>query len=355
MPGATRADAHLVSIPATLRARDPRAAARSCVLILLVCTGVLSAFNLAGVGGTSLTAQVLTWSGVAFELSLAVVCARVRPELLDRTGLLVAVGVAGVVLICSLNLVTDDPSAAAQAFLALPVLWSSAYFQQGAVLLITGVAVAGDAITLLLLVPFSMAITDAVFFGAVLVLIAVMQTRANRTQDRLVAALNEQARVDALTGLVNRRSFDEALDLVLRNSPAAGTAVVLIDVDRFKAINDAHGHPAGDAVLAHVAAVLRDRVRAGDAVLARLGGDELAVLLPGCPTGTAVSRAEDLLDAVAGQPLGLDDGTLISVSVSIGVAHSSTAGSAEALYSAADDALYRAKRGGRGQVAVASR
>lgn len=341
--------------PDGLRARDPRAAARSCVLILLVCAGVLCGFNLTGISGSSAIAENATWVGVAVELVLVLLCTRVRPETLDRSGLLVAVGVGGVALICSLNIVTDDPSAAAQAFLALPVLWASAYFRSGAVVVITAVAVAGDALTLFLLVTPSTAFTDTLFFGAVLVLVAVMQTRANRTQDVLVAALHEQARVDALTGLVNRRSFDEALEALVRDTSPQGTAVVLIDVDRFKSINDAHGHQTGDAALVHVADVLRDRVRVGDAVLARLGGDELAVLLPGCSVRTAVVRAQDLLDAVAARPLALDDGTLVPLSLSIGVAHSSAATDGDDLFSAADDALYQAKRDGRGRVATASR
>ena len=344
-----------MSILDGLRARDRRAAARSCVLILLVSAAVLSGFNVAGVGEGGALAQVAAWSGVALLLVFAAVCARVSPEVLDRSGLMVGVAVACIALLVTLNVLTHDPSAAAQAFFALPVLWASAHFRQTAVVLVTALALAGEALTLFLLVPFATAFTDTVFFGAVLVLIAVMQTRANRTQDQLTAALREQARVDALTGLVNRRSFDEALDDLVRRSPPEGTAVVLIDVDRFKSINDAHGHPAGDAALVHVADVLRDRVRAGDAVLARLGGDELAVLLPGCSPRTAVVRAQDLLDAVAARPLSLDDGTLVSLSLSIGVAHSSAATDGDGLYSAADDALYRAKRGGRGRVATAAR
>ena len=104
-------------------------------------------------------------------------------------------------------------------------------------------------------------------------------------QDRLVDALQEQARVDALTGLVNRRSFDEALESALTRPAGAGTALVLIDVDAFKTINDSHGHPVGDAVLVHLAGVLREQIRTDDAVLSRLGGDELAVLLPGLHAG----------------------------------------------------------------------
>ena len=96
---------------------------------------------------------------------------------------------------------------------------------------------------------------------------------------------------------------------------------MLIDVDAFKSINDKHGHPVGDDVLVHLAAVLRRRVRAEDAVLSRLGGDELAVLMPGCSRDVAVRRAEELLDGVRSAPMALADGTLLALSISVGVAH----------------------------------
>jgi diguanylate cyclase (GGDEF)-like protein len=129
---------------------------------------------------------------------------------------------------------------------------------------------------------------------------------------------------------------------------------VLVDVDSFKSINDQHGHPVGDDALAHIAGVLRAVVRAGDAVLSRMGGDELAVLLPDCPPDVAVRRANEVLDAVRSTPLALPDGTLLAISVSLGVAHAPThAEGLEALYAAADAALYAAKRAGRGRVEVA--
>jgi diguanylate cyclase (GGDEF)-like protein len=129
---------------------------------------------------------------------------------------------------------------------------------------------------------------------------------------------------------------------------------VLIDVDALKSINDAHGHPAGDEVLVHLAAVLREQVRAEDAVLSRLGGDELAVLLPGSSAPAARRRAEALLDRVRATPVTLTDGTPLALSISLGVAHlPHSADSLEALYETADAALYDAKRAGRGCVAVA--
>jgi diguanylate cyclase (GGDEF)-like protein len=222
------------------------------------------------------------------------------------------------------------------------------------VALVTGSALAVDALTLFALRPPAAALTDLVFVGSVLTVIAMVLTRANRTQDRLVTALREQARVDTLTGLVNRRVFDEALSASVSRHAPAGTALLLIDVDAFKAINDSHGHPAGDRALVHLADVLRQQVRAEDAVLSRLGGDELAVLLPGCSAAVAARRAEEIGDTVRATPLLLPDGTLLTLSISLGVAHvPPDAGDLTGLYSAADRALYAAKRAGRGRVAVA--
>jgi diguanylate cyclase (GGDEF)-like protein len=149
--------------------------------------------------------------------------------------------------------------------------------------------------------------------------------------------------------------LDEALSAALTTRGGSqGTALVLVDVDSFKSINDQHGHPVGDDALAHIAEVLRTVVRAGDAVLSRMGGDELAVLLPDCPADVAVRRANEVLDAVRTAPLVLSDGTLLAISISLGVAHApSHALGLEELYAAADAALYAAKRGGRGRVEVA--
>ncbi len=219
----------------------------------------------------------------------------------------------------------------------------------------TALALLADGLTLFLLLPMAAAVTDVVFFGAVLVVMVVMLTRSNGVQERLVVALREQALVDALTGLVNRRAFDDALGTTLHRPNAAGTALVLIDVDAFKTVNDEHGHPVGDALLVHLAGVLRDQIRAEDAVVSRLGGDELAVLLPDCPADVATRRAEDLVTAVRATPLVLPDGRLLSVSISVGVAHvGALTDDLETLYHAADAALYDAKRAGRGRVAVAA-
>ena len=218
----------------------------------------------------------------------------------------------------------------------------------------TSVAVGGEAVTLFALTPPSGALVDLGTFGAGLVVLAVMPVRSGRVQHRLVDALRQQARVDALTGLVNRRVFDEALAGARTRRTASGTALLLLDVDTFEQINDVHGHPVGDAVLVHLARILREQVRSDDAVLSRLGGDEPAVLLPDCPPSVAAERARLVHDAVRATPLTLADGTLLSLSVILGVAHTADRTTdLQGLYSAADRALYEAKRTGRGRVALA--
>jgi diguanylate cyclase (GGDEF)-like protein len=338
-----------------LRARDPQAAAQSTRLILLVCSAVvagLAVFQQAEAGPFVLAVH---WVGVAVLLSGALASTVLSPQKLDRWGISLLAAVVGVGLICTLNLLTHDTSSAAQAFFAFPIFWAASNLRTAGVALVTVSALAADGVTLFLLLPPTLALTDLIFFGAVLAVMAVLLVRANATQERLVTALKAQITVDSLTGLATRRAFDGALETALSRSVPGGTALVLIDVDSFKSINDSHGHPVGDDVLVHLAGVLRARVRAEDAVLSRLGGDELAVLLPGCRRDVAVLRAENLLEAVRSAPMTLADGTLLALSISVGVAHVPQHSSdRRGLYTAADAALYDAKRAGRGRVSVAA-
>ncbi len=337
------------------RARDPQAAAQSARLILLVCAGVVAALTILGQQGTGAPARTASWLGVAAMLGIALACSAVRADVLDRFGLHTGIALSGVLLTAALDIATADSSAAAQGFYALPVFWAASHLRPVGVAMVAATAVVADLTGLLLQRPVADVLTDGVLFGSVIVVMAVMLTRATCRQERLVAALEAQARLDALTGLVNRRAFDDALATTLHQPAAAGTALVLIDVDAFKTVNDQYGHPVGDALLVHLAAVLRDELRAEDAVLSRLGGDELAVLMTGCPADVAARRAEELLAAVGAAPLPLADGTLLALSISVGVAHvSEPIDDLATVYSAADAALYDAKRAGRGRVTVAS-
>jgi diguanylate cyclase (GGDEF)-like protein len=322
---------------------------------MLVCAVTLLVFSKVGPNSGSVQGVVGSWLTAGLLVGLAAGYHWGDPARLDRWGGYLLVALLGVSLCCAMNYVTSDPSAGAQAFLAFPVLWAGVNLHRSAVALVTAAAVGGDAVVLFHLEAWGNAVSDLSFFGAVLVVMALMLDRSGETQDRLVAMLQEQATVDSLTGLVNRRVLDEALSAALttRAGPL-GTALVLVDVDSFKTINDQHGHPVGDDALAHIAEVLRTVVRASDAVLSRMGGDELAVLLPHCPADVAHRRAGEVLDAVRAAPLALADGTLLALSVSLGVAHApSHAVGLEELYAAADAALYAAKRGGRDRVAVA--
>jgi diguanylate cyclase (GGDEF)-like protein len=338
-----------------VRARDPQSAARSAALILLLAAVALAGWALLEHSTQAALARGVCWSAAGLLAAFSAAHRVVPAERLDRMAAGALMSVGGVLLGACLCLLTHDTSAAAQSFLSLPVLWAASHLKTAGVVMVTGTTVLADAGTLLYLLPVREALTNLVFVGAVLVLMAAVLCRAAVRQEHLVAALQAQAQVDTLTGLVNRRVFQDELLRTTARRPAPGTALVLIDVDAFKSINDAHGHPAGDEVLVHLAGVLTEQVRAEDAVLSRLGGDELAVLLPGCSARTAQRRAEALLEAVRSTPLTLTDGTTLALSISLGVAHlPQDADSLEALYETADAALYDAKRAGRGCVAVAA-
>jgi diguanylate cyclase (GGDEF)-like protein/PAS domain S-box-containing protein len=164
------------------------------------------------------------------------------------------------------------------------------------------------------------------------------------------ARLEHAALHDALTGLSNRKGFELQLSAVLaRREEGHSAAVLMLDLDGFKPVNDTHGHAAGDAVLVAVAQALTSQVRASD-VVARMGGDEFAVLLPACERAHALRVAEKARRSVAGIVLPWQ-GAQLRVGVSVGVAmlQAEHADGAQWL-AAADAACYAAKRGGRNRV-----
>jgi len=162
------------------------------------------------------------------------------------------------------------------------------------------------------------------------------------------ATLAHQVRHDALTGLPNRSAFEQELHKQLNNPlTASRVAVLFIDGDRFKAVNDSYGHAAGDRVLIVTAQRLRGRLRKGDLV-ARLGGDEFAVLLLGIDSGEQAGRvAQNVVEAMR-DPIRLDDGTQITQSLSVGIALAKNHHTAEAAIAQADAAMYHTKALGGG-------
>jgi diguanylate cyclase (GGDEF)-like protein len=171
---------------------------------------------------------------------------------------------------------------------------------------------------------------------------------------RLHAIVERQALVDGLTGLANRRQSEDALAHEISRADRFGSplALVFADLDDFKGVNDAHGHPVGDAVLREFADVLRSTVRESD-VAGRWGGEEFVLLLPGTDAEGGAQLAERVRRALAGRMILAPDGTRISITASFGVAaHPPALGEGE-LVAAADEALYRAKRDGKNRVEIA--
>jgi diguanylate cyclase (GGDEF)-like protein/PAS domain S-box-containing protein len=181
--------------------------------------------------------------------------------------------------------------------------------------------------------------------GAVIVIHDTSAERERTLQaDRL-------SRIDAMTGLANRRELEVQLSKVLSDADT-GSSLIVVDLDGFKTINDVHGHLAGDEVLRAVAEELRRCVRQSDTVT-RLGGDEFALLLPGCALSRAAGIAEQAREAIAALSIPWR-GTLLGVTASVGVAPIAAGmGPLEALGSA-DAACYAAKGQGKNRVSTPS-
>ncbi len=161
---------------------------------------------------------------------------------------------------------------------------------------------------------------------------------------------------DALTGLLNRRGIaNSLLDLFNQASPQRlrETAILLIDLDLFKPINDTFGHGAGDRVLCHVARVLEEAVRRSDFV-GRHGGDEFVAVLVGVEAHAKAQQIADGMIEKISQPIDLGDGNCVRVSASIGIAIPTGADdTADAVLHRADAAMYLAKQSGRSQARFA--
>lgn len=182
-------------------------------------------------------------------------------------------------------------------------------------------------------------------------------TALKRAED----VLRHQARRDPLTGLPNRRALfdrlDEVLDLppheVRVEGPDLGTAVLFVDLDAFKPVNDQHGHEAGDAVLVAVAERIHRGLRDGDS-MARIGGDEFVIVCEGLTEAEAVDIAERVIQRSA-EPVAVDRGDdriMATVGASVGVAFAEAGVTGGELVRRADNAVYLAKAAGRGRVVV---
>jgi diguanylate cyclase (GGDEF)-like protein len=188
-----------------------------------------------------------------------------------------------------------------------------------------------------------------------IVVAVVVRTLAARNE-RMVADLTEEARVDPLTGVLNRRGLEERMESELSRAAReqAPLAVALFDLDHFKAVNDRYGHEIGDRVLTWLGVVLQKQIRGVD-IVARSGGEEFVVVLPGEDLAAAHAFAERVRRALGERGpqsgrarFGVEDG--LDLTLSGGVAAAVAPPDGRALIEAADRAMYRAKRAGRNRI-----
>ncbi|PCK09885.1 MAG: GGDEF domain-containing protein [Alteromonadaceae bacterium] len=165
--------------------------------------------------------------------------------------------------------------------------------------------------------------------------------------------LSKLALFDPITDLYNQRYFAERLheEFLLAKRTGAPLALALIDLDHFKLINDTYGHLAGDQVLKDISTEMLRCVREGE-VLARTGGDEFCLILPGCAAQDAIKTARRIRDAVSKSKTGFTDGANISITASIGIANAENldAKDEQELLKLADQKMYEAKDAGRDQI-----
>jgi diguanylate cyclase (GGDEF)-like protein len=190
--------------------------------------------------------------------------------------------------------------------------------------------------------------------GEVAQLTGVFNDMVNRLREGR-HALELLSVTDGLTRLANRRRLDGELarEILSHERHKRNFAVLMLDVDKFKVLNDTHGHPSGDAVLRQLAKILGDCTRRGDTV-ARFGGEEFMLILPETPAAGALHLAENIRATVEETVFTIEGGKEVRATVSIGLARFPDHGkSAEALIAAADGALYRSKQSGRNRITSA--
>ena len=273
-----------------------------------------------------------------------------HPHVMPRLFWLVAPFLA-TVLITGIDLVTRDASTGAQLFYLWPALYAASFLGRRMIYLSLLVLFGNEAFVVFLMLDKKIAGSDFAAMALAFIMIIVVVVALRDRADQLRVVLEKQARMDALTGLANRRSFDEEMARAAAWASHNGErlALLTVDVDHFKRINDTWGHAAGDRALQAVAGALRSVASRADDLVARLGGDEFVVVLR-CDRPRALWAAEAVrtavaaIDVLAGGP----------PSVSVGVAVMPDDGSTvEALLAASDAALYEAKSRGRGRVVVA--
>ncbi|MFI7540465.1 GGDEF domain-containing protein [Actinoplanes sp. NPDC049599] len=327
--------------------RDLHGASRAVAYLTLAASPYVLVTACLVPGISALTLTVAFSIGI-FMAVIGVVCWR-RPAVLPRAFWFLAPPVATMV-VAGLNFATHDASTGAQLFYLWPILYTANFLSRRVLYANLVLVFAGDAATVFAVLGTQKGASDWVAMVLAMTMAATVVQSLRIRADRLRDVLEQQAHADHLTGLANRRYFDEALAAAggWAHRTDGSLALLTIDLDHFKAINDTFGHAEGDRVLRAVADALR-RVAGDSGVAARLGGDEFVLLLR-MGRRAAVGVADALRAAIAdrhdlpGGPPG--------VSIGLAVLPGDVRTVAD-LVAASDAALYQAKTSGRGRVSVA--
>jgi diguanylate cyclase (GGDEF)-like protein len=245
----------------------------------------------------------------------------------------------------------------ASAYGPLPYVWVTVFvfyfFSRSAALVHLALMAGGYALALVEESPSESPLDGWIATVATLLVTGYLISVVRDSLTHLIARLSDAAHRDPLTDLLNRRGFQEVFDVELERARRADKPLSLIvgDLDRFKRVNDVHGHAAGDAVLSRVADAIRGAKRGFDRA-ARVGGEEFAVLAPDCDEHGAYMLAERIRAAVH-EALADKDGAPLTISFGIST-HPLHGQSADGLLRSADQALYAAKRLGRNRSVISS-
>jgi diguanylate cyclase (GGDEF)-like protein len=274
---------------------------------------------------------------------------RFRPGLLPDV-IWIAAPFLATVVISSLNIITEDSGTGSQLFYLWPVFYAANFLSRPVVYVSLVAVLFGEGLTLIVVLRADNAVPDTVAMTLAMTMTTFVVLSLRERGDLLLRRLEGQALADPLTGLSNRRYFDEELDRAGEWAARTGRplALVTVDLDHFKGINDTYGHAIGDQALQAVATAMRS-VSEQDDVMARLGGDEFVMLLRADLRG-ALRTTETLREAVAAVTFLPSGSPRLSIGVAVLPEHADTV---DELAKASDAALYQAKSRGRGQVAVA--
>lgn len=343
----------------TVRPGDRVAGAHTAAVFTYVGAGLLALKNLAAYllyGSTEPSGIPTSTTGFVLG-TIAVPCLLVavawlfpKPWVVGSWVVALPGSLATVAVVVAMLVGFDDHSAGSQLFLVFPVVWAAYYLRPVACAVSVTASLSG-IVLLAWTAGGEVAWGSVVYLAMTVVLVALMIARRRQGTAATAAALVRQITSDVLTGLATRPVLD-AVGAQLIARPAA-VALIVFDIDHFKAVNDGYGHLAGDAVLRHLAGEIARAAGVHD-VASRLGGDEFALLVADADADRAMSVAQTIVGEVRGAPVRTPEGAEISYTVSVGVATvTATVRDVEALYSAADRALYRAKAAGRDRAAAA--